>query len=1332
MANVQFKLVPVDYSKPYDEQTDCKRHVVGAYANLARHNMTVTINAIMQAIGMPLFNENDIDDAFNKSHRKKLAQLDNIQKINLQKRLYRHFPFFKRMKLEDETKKSVQLNTLLEVMADFTNCMAMIRNFYTHYHPYNSSTELANQLELKKKMGKRLQYLFENTSQLFKSNEALDHESNEVFAALRIPEDYIEVFMPGDEDYQKLYDLLNNPIISKFKKQGLRLDMKTQKITKKAVRYIRNPEYQAYMMDENNGMSDIAIIYFLCLFLEKKVSFVLMEEVGLTQQIKFTGKNADQQLLFAKEIMCMNRIRMTKTKLDSEMTDTALALDMINELRKCPKPLYEVFCKEAREEFKDDSTVQWENAHGREAVGTEDNSEGEDIAFEKDTPRSTFVRWEDRFPQMALRYIDYQGLFNDIRFQLNLGKYRFAFYQHDKNYSVDSEERLRILQKELHGFGRIQEVDAKKNEKWTGLFNETYVEEGLTMKKPDEAGQAPYITEQRARYAIDEKSHSIGLRWEGWQATGDTQKHYGDLDNQKMFIPYLPTRPLQEEKQTDQSEPLLPPQATLSLYELPGLLFYQYLLAKQGKDKYEAEKIIKNYYDGLQKFFKDISNGVLKPVVGKDEKESMEKLTIALEPYCLRLTDIPDKLKKYLMGIQVDNAKRMEESALTRLNERKEKKKKALEDFVAKKKIIGTKENKFDRMRASIKTGALGQLLARDIMEWLTDETKTKMNLTGQNYVAMQTALTLLGQSFDDKTHEVNSAKLKDIFVKANILPENDNDHDADLHHPFLLNVLDEEPNSIEEFYELYLEEELNHIDYIIRLFKKHKAKGIGLYIPFLHVNRLRWKNADEESMKKLAARYMERPLQLPTGIFTAPIFKLLLNIKNTNLCQALEKAREATTNEPLANNAAYLIRMYFEHVEHDHSQPFYNTEAIDGKPSPYRHVYRVFKKYFGEPIPRTNQTTSPAYSIEKVHEILKDKKNLDSLILNHISDEVAQFKEKKDRKIRKFNLKKFIDLQWTIVKEENASGKVRRNYQQRKEEVDKRIKAKKEELEKLKLEAEKETSEYKDSLIKKEKRRFQKVADHERTIRRFKTQDMLLLIMAREILKAKSQDEDFTKGFNLKYVMTDSLLDKPIDFDWNVNIEKKKKNEEGKVEKEIIKKTVRQEGMKMKNYGQFYKFASDHQRLESLLSRLPQDIFLRAEIENEFSYYDTNRSEVFRQVYIIESEAYKLMPDLENDANVNKEWFYYTDKKGKKHPKRNNFLSLLEILAAGKDGILDEDEKRSLQSTRNAFGHNTYDVDLPAVFEGKKEKMKIPEVANGIKDKIEEQTEELKKNLEK
>jgi hypothetical protein len=121
----------------------------------------------------------------------------------------------------------------------------------------------------------------------------------------------------------------------------------------------------------------------------------------------------------------------------------------------------------------------------------------------------------------------------------------------------------------------------------------------------------------------------------------------------------------------------------------------------------------------------------------------------------------------------------------------------------------------------------------------------------------------------------------------------------------------------------------------------------------------------------------------------------------------------------------------------------------------------------------------------------------------------------------------------------------------------------------------------------------------------------------------------------------------------------------------------------------------------------------------------------VFRQIYIIESKAYQLKPELADDANASEEWFYYTDKKtNKPRPKRNNFGELLKILAAGGDGILNDVEKHLLQSTRNAFGHNTYDVDLPVIFQGKKDKMKVPEVANGIKDKVLEHTEELKKNL--
>jgi hypothetical protein len=37
--------------------------------------------------------------------------------------------------------------------------------------------------------------------------------------------------------------------------------------------------------------------------------------------------------------------------------------------------LYEVFCKEARDEFKDDTTIVWENARGEEAIAVEENGD---------------------------------------------------------------------------------------------------------------------------------------------------------------------------------------------------------------------------------------------------------------------------------------------------------------------------------------------------------------------------------------------------------------------------------------------------------------------------------------------------------------------------------------------------------------------------------------------------------------------------------------------------------------------------------------------------------------------------------------------------------------------------------------------------------------------------------------------------------------------------------------------------------------------------------------------------------------------------------------------
>ena len=53
--------------------------------------------------------------------------------------------------------------------------------------------------------------------------------------------------------------------------------------------------------------------------------------------------------------MSIYRIRMTRgKKLDSNDTNTALAMDMLNELRKCPMPLYDVISKKGQDFFLDE------------------------------------------------------------------------------------------------------------------------------------------------------------------------------------------------------------------------------------------------------------------------------------------------------------------------------------------------------------------------------------------------------------------------------------------------------------------------------------------------------------------------------------------------------------------------------------------------------------------------------------------------------------------------------------------------------------------------------------------------------------------------------------------------------------------------------------------------------------------------------------------------------------------------------------------------------------------------------------------------------------------
>lgn len=1224
MEEFNFKLKETDYTRLYSEQTDCKRHVVGAYANLALHNMTTVVNSIRQAVGLDTITDDTIKDAFSGDSFK---GLDAGNQLKLQNKLFRHFPFLRRMKLEQNG--TLDYSKVINVMKDFIKLMSIIRDDFSHYCPYSDESQQTENSSIKK-----LDEIFTNS---------------------------VSQYLHTAEENEVRYSVQNS---------------KTQQDKKASTPLVSIP------MSDNAGLTDAGIVFFLCCFLEKHSAFEFLEE------IKFTEGLNPANALYVKEILCMNRIRMTRSQIDSQMSDTALALDMMNELRKCPKPLYDVLDPSSRNYFKDDANLQWEEDNPTQTDSQSPDSHNITDLRAKSVPRSTFVRWQNRFPEMALCFIDLKGLFKTTRFQLRLGNYRYRFYTHTAQQSLDGRERLRILQKELHGFGRINEIEQTIKKEWG-----QYIEKNTTDPKPkDQPDRTPYITHQRPQYNIDPVSHSIGLRWDFH-------------DEKTYYIPEFP--PKKQDDHTQQQKcpsENLAPQCYLNTDELPALLFYQYI-----KDKYRlnevssAEDIIQKCYINLHTLFSQLA---------KNEKISINEL----DKWELRPSYIPAKIRKLMEGHERseqeirDSLRRSIEHQLTLI-------KKTTKKRIAKYKAATDKKKQTDqkttRFRPPILTGRLAQQLIDDIVWWLPTDSPCRSRLTSEKYNILQASIALLGQWTDPSDRSQQTVTIDDLqqmMERIGLLGPDG--------HPFLSQVF-KQPNQLAGiFYHNYLYAEQDHIETLWQDFDHNLDQLISqahAKLPFVHINRPKWNVDKSNSLPQLAQKYLTHPLQLPLGLFAQPIAQLLRDIAKgeaTETWKQLTAEIDRLTQKGQPSTLK-LIELYHKNIEEDDFQNFYNSSPNAG----FQHHYELFKKLDNE----------KGCSVEEVFNMLRGKDK---------------------------------PKEWA----EDPTALMRKQAKQ--------------------------------------------VEQTEHAIRHCQIEDIVMLYAARDILSAKNNrtpngtDTHQPQGFKLKHVQKDDeLLERTIDFDWVVDIEGQQK-------------TIRQQNMKMKDYGKFYKFASDGERLKSLLAHLGGNEFQRADIEAEYANYDVSRSQVFRYVYMLESKAYQLLAkrkdnpiDLLDDKNSTRDAFWFVSKEGirnefrgfkenlfngykandpdaealvkaicnftgtsieewdanqdtlmkqvkslltneKPNEKdkalilqvkdycmkkkiarkaiRNNFGELIEILLRGDEPIFTDDEKYIIQHIRNAFGHNHYlkkEDEYNTVFSGKEAKLKLPEVAKTIKDWMGEKT---------
>lgn len=668
------------------------KHFWAAFLNLARHNVYITINHINKLLEIRQI-DNDEKVLDIKALWQKVDK-DINQKARLRELMIKHFPFLefaiynnnKDGKQEEKQAKAQSFESLKDCLFLFLKKLQESRNYYSHYKYSESSQEPKLEKELRKKMYNIFDASIRLVKEDYQYNKDIDPEKD--FKHLERKEDFNYLFTDKDN-------------------KG--------KITK-------------------NGL-----LFFVSLFLEKK------DAIWMQQKLRGFKDNRGNKEKMTHEVFCRSRMLLPKIRLESTQTQDWILLDMLNELIRCPKSLYERLQGAYREKFK----VPFDSID-------------EDYDAEQEPFRNTLVRHQDRFPYFALRYFDYNEIFKNLRFQIDLGTYHFSIY--DKLIGGKKEDRH--LTHKLYGFERIQEF-AKQNrpDEWKAIVKDldTY-----------ETSNERYISETTPHYHLE--NQKIGIRFRN-----------GNND----IWPSLETNGENNEKSKYKLDKQYQAEAFLSVHELLPMMFYYLLLKKEEPNNDErnasiVEGFIKREIRYIYKLYDAFANGEINNI---DD----------LEKYC-EDKGIPKRhLPKQMVAILYDEHKDM-------VKEAKRKQKEMVKDT---KKLLAALEKQTQeeiedggRNIRLLKSGEIARWLVNDMMRFQPVQKDNEGNPLN-NSKANSTEYQMLQRSLALYNKEEKPTR---YFRQVNLINSSNP-------HPFLKWTKWEECNNILSFYRSYLTKKIEFLN---------------------------------------------------------------------------------------------------------------------------------------------------------------------------------------------------------------------------------------------------------------------------------------------------------------------------------------------------------------------------------------------------------------------------------------------------------------------------------------------------------------------------------------
>lgn len=1067
-----------------------------AYYNMARQNAYITLQHISNIMG---YEEGEGKESrlFEMQSVMQVTKEKPNQQIFLLKQLERYFPVLRVMAICERGKDNIASgtpNAIYKVLVNIFTVLNYERDRAAHLSFVDDRTNSEEYLKIERRVAYYLNHCYTVAIRTIKSRFNKNTADMEIFTKDRYK--FRTVFENGE----------------KYKKSGI------------------NYNYPFSMMTNDERLTDIGRVFLISLFIEKRYASIFFDSLQTNNESDFYKNLDEEQKSLLREIFSAFRIRLPKERLGNERSDILLALDMLNELKKAPQELFEHLKPEDQDRFRVISTT------------------GEDILLR---------RYGNRFPFFAMKYIDERHLFKDIRFQVNMGKYRFLM-KADK-HCINDEVCMRILQKDINGFGRLQEMEdyrcgISKSWKSRDLIKH---HTDLTRNNPD---IFPYITDSRAQYIFN--GDRIGLGWPGYT---DSEGKYLPLKN-SSYVPDV---------SSDNAVVCAQPKCWMSVYEIPAMMFHILL---NGNSGVETEKIIKDEVEKYKRFFQDIADENVQRIKCKDIKNPKpSEYRLIEEKYSIKWSDIPDKLKVFLVGRTRKNFNNYAETIIKKMIDANTL---SISRFKEKIDKVSGDDNKMGKNSyVEIRPGRLAAFLMKDIIALqpsaLKDELKGKDKLTGLNYSILNAELAMYNAMYDEKKFD----RLKEMFEKANLIGEANNKH------PFLDEVFKNKPKNTIEFYQLYMDSRLTWLNDIS---KTKNFKSVNLLKP----DRTKWMNRNAEFYKNLAKRYLSQPIELPRSLFESSIVDKMIEIcaDNDNLQELKEQLiRYRNKEEGVRFNVTYLILKYHELVMNDRSQMFYGWEKS----------YKVIDKLEGE---KCFKQTS---FLEKYDFNGKTNNYIDSFKLKGNNSKMASDEEK--------------DKEWKKIE------------------------------------------------------KYRKELDmNERTLRRLKVQDILMFYMAKNIIG--SDVDKFKMNGISPDIEDEGILELKIPFSMKITFS------------DGTEKTIYQETIKIKNYGDFFCYLYDD-RVKSLLPQISKAEIDRMELDRELMNYDLTRPQIFSLILDFEKSINNKYPEMTKE--------------------RHGFTDLLNRLE-----ILDSKEKENIRLVRNAFSHNKY----PNIENIKED---IPEVAVGVKKSL-------------